>query len=126
MRDATAEGQSPLPPATGFSDTVVVRAGVERRWELTDRTSVTARGGAFYEPSPAPPRTAERAYLDNDRLAVTAGLAMIARVGDTRFSAELYAQFHGLIPREGVAEGGRAVTYGGTVGVAGLTASVDF
>ncbi len=126
VRDATAEGQSPLPPATGFSDTVVVRAGVERRWELTDRTSVTARGGAFYEPSPAPPRTAERAYLDNDRLAVTAGLAMIARVGDTRFSAELYAQFHGLIPREGVAEGGRAVTYGGTVGVAGLTASVDF
>ncbi|MEZ4391228.1 MAG: hypothetical protein R3A48_09045 [Polyangiales bacterium] len=126
VREATSEGLSPLPPETGFRDTVVIRAGVERSWALTDRTGVTARGGAFYEPSPAPAATAARGYLDNDRLAATAGLAMTARVGETRFSAEIYAQFHGLLPRAGVGANGRDVTYGGTLGVAGLTATVDF
>lgn len=126
VSEATSEGLSPRPPSTGFSDTVVVRAGVERRWDLTDRTGVAVRAGVFYEPTPAPARTPERAYLDNDRLAVTAGLAMTARVGDTRFCAEIYGQFHGLVPRTGVAENGREVSYGGTVGVAGLNALVNF
>lgn len=126
VSDATAEGASQPPPLTELHDTVVVRAGFERRWDLTDRTGFTVRGGAFYEPSPAPPPTAARAYLDNDRLAVTAGLAMHAVVGTTRFSADLYGQFHALLPREGEGSNGRAVTYGGTAGVAGMTASVDF
>jgi long-chain fatty acid transport protein len=126
VSDATSEGLSPLPPATGFRDTVVVRAGVERRWDLTPRTGVSVRGGLFYEPTPAPARTPERAYLDNDRLAVTAGLAMHALVGDTRFCAEIYGQFHGLVPRTGLAENGREVSYGGTLGVAGLNAMVSF
>jgi len=59
-------------------------------------------------------------------VAATAGLAMTARVGETRFSAEIYAQFHGLLPRTGVGANGREVSYGGTLGVAGLTATVDF
>lgn len=126
VREATVEGASPRPPLTELHDTVVVRAGVERRWDLTDRTRVTARAGAFFEPSPAPPPTASRGYLDNDRLAITAGLAMHAVVGSTRFSADLHGQLHALLPREGEGSNGRAVTYGGTVGVAGMTASVDF
>ena len=126
VSDATAEGASRPPPDTGFVDTVVVRAGLERRWELTDRTGVSVRGGAFYEPSPALPATASRGYLDNDRLALTAGLGFHAVVGTTRFSADLYGQFHALLPRDGEGVGGRAVTYGGTAGCAGMTVAVDF
>jgi long-chain fatty acid transport protein len=42
------------PPQIGFSDTLVPRVGVERRFELPRHCAVAARAGFFYEPSPVP------------------------------------------------------------------------
>ncbi len=45
------------PPAPGYHDTVVPRAGVERSFAPAPRVDVHVRGGAFFEPSPAPAQT---------------------------------------------------------------------
>lgn len=117
---------SPAPPAPAFSDTVVPRVGVTWHRAYDDGTTMTLRGGAFYEPSPAPPPTAARQFLDNDRLALTAGIGLTAQAARSVLSAEVFFQGHQLLPREGPDAMGNTVSFGGRVLVAGVTLGASF
>ena len=123
--EATTPG-SPAPPDPGFSDTVVLRAGAERRWDFPDHTAIAARGGYLYEPSPAPAPGNGRNYLDNDRHALTAGASLSALALGTRYTMDVYTQVHLLAPRTASAGMGTPGSFGGTVLVAGVTTSVTF
>ncbi|MEZ4407090.1 MAG: hypothetical protein R3A52_11510 [Polyangiales bacterium] len=116
---------SPAPPATEFTDTLVPRVALERRWAWSDGSRVALRGGYFYEPSPAPAASASRAYLDNDRHAFTAGVGFGARAAGSRFDVDVWAQLHWLAPRDAALSQG-AVSHGGTVLALGSTATVTF
>jgi long-chain fatty acid transport protein len=116
---------SPAPPAPDFSDTLVPRLGVEHRWSWGDGTHVAVRGGYFYEPSPAPAATAERAYLDNDRHVFAAGLSLGATAGGSRYTVDLFSQTHWLAPRDGAVAAG-PLSHGGALLHVGTSASVTF
>lgn len=116
---------SPAPPPPEFSDTVVARLGVERRWSWIDGTHVALRGGYFYEPTPAPAATASRAYLDNDRHVFAAGLSIGATAAGTRYTVDLFSQTHWLAPREASAATG-VVSHGGALLHIGTSATVTF
>jgi long-subunit fatty acid transport protein len=116
---------SPAPPAPGFSDTFVARLGVEHRWRWDDGTHVALRGGYAYEPTPAPPGTPERAYLDNDRHAFTAGLSLGATAAGTRYTVDVFSQTQWLPPREATTPTG-AASHGGALLHIGASASVTF
>lgn len=116
---------SPSPPSPELSDTLVPRAALEHRWSWTDGSRIALRGGYFYEPSPTPPATAQRAYLDNDRHVFSLGLALGARAAGSRFDVDLWAQLHYLAPRTATLAHG-PVTHDGTVLALGTTATVTF
>lgn len=116
---------SPAPPAPDFSDTLVPRVGVERRWTWDDGTHVAVRGGYFYEPSPAPAASADRAYLDNDRHVFALGLSLGATAAGTRYTVDVFSQTHWLAPRDAVTPTGTA-SYGGAALHLGTTATVTF
>ncbi len=121
---ATTEN-SPAPPAPEFSDTLVPRAGVERRWSWADGTHVAVRGGYFYEPTPAPAATTARAFLDNDRHVFAAGLSVGATAAGTRYTVDVFSQTHWLAPRDAVTARGSA-SHGGALLHLGATATVTF
>lgn len=121
---ATTEN-SPEPPPPEFHDTLVARAGVERRWVFPDETTLSLRGGWFYEPTPAAPSTPARRLLDNDRHAVTLGLSYGARAAGTRFTVDIAGQVH-LLVRRTVLDGAREVDYGGAVLSLASTFTVSF
>ena len=52
---------------------VVQVSGVARTFHLGAVADLDVRGGAFFEPSPAPAQTRESNYADDDRLAATFG-----------------------------------------------------
>ncbi len=116
---------SPQPPDPSFGDTLVPRAGLERRWDFAGGTHVAVRGGYFFEPSPAPSATPSRAYMDNDRHVFTAGLGLGATAARTRFTVDLFAQAHWLAPRDAVASSG-TLSHGGALLHMGTSASVTF
>lgn len=117
---------SPSPPAPEFGDTLVPRVGVERRWSLPADGDFTARGGYFFEPSPAPRAVPARQFHDNDRHALTFGLGAGVRGAGSRFGLDAWAQVHWLAPREGLSVEGAATTTGGTLWHLGVSASVTF
>lgn len=124
--NAATTPASPAPPAPEFRDTVVPRLAVAwaRQWD--DGTGLSLRGGVFYEPTPAPLPTAARQYLDNDRLALTAGVGLSARAGGSTLRADTALQVHHLIGREGPGPGGASTTYGGNLVVASVTLGASF
>lgn len=122
---AATTDNSTAPPPPEFSDTLVPRVGVERLWRWSDGTHVAVRGGYAYEPTPAPPATAARAYLDNDRHVFAAGLSIGATAAGTRYTVDLFSQTLWLPGREAATATG-AVTHGGAVLHIGASASVTF
>ncbi|EYF07969.1 OmpP1/FadL family transporter [Chondromyces apiculatus] len=119
-----------VPEDPGYSDTVVLRAGAERAIPLHPRVTARVRGGAFFEPSPAPEQTGEANLFDNHRLAVTLGYGLSAGPVDL----DLFGQAHVLLPRTHDKEAGVPATNPGAAGVStggvivagGLTAGVSF
>ncbi|AKT40920.1 OmpP1/FadL family transporter [Chondromyces crocatus] len=118
----------PLDP--GYSDTVVVRAGVEHSHALSRSVTTKLRGGAFFEPSPAPAQTGEANLFDSHRLALTLGYGLSAGPVDL----DLFGQAHLLLPRshDKVADvpasnpGAPSVETSGVIIAGGLTAGVAF
>lgn len=121
--EATTEGSTP-PPAPEFSDTLVLRAGAERRFDLAPGQRFAARLGYLFEPTPAPAASASRSYVDNTRHAITAGLGMSAEALGTRLSLDLAVQYHVLVARAG--ETGGPGESRGSVVASSLTAGVTF
>ncbi len=117
---------SPAPPAPGFSDTLVPRFGAEWRMGYLDGTALALRGGLFYEPSPARAPTPELQLLDNDRLALTAGLGLQARAAGSVMRADVHGQHHWLLARDGRGAHGAPTRFGGRVLTVGVTLGVSF
>ncbi len=114
------------PPAPEFSDTLVPRVDVEHRWTFEGGAQAVARGGYFYEPSPAPAAVPSRQYLDADRHAITFGAALASGGEGTRFTLDAFGQVHLLATREGASVTGAPMRYGGALWHLGVTASVTF
>ncbi len=123
--EATTE-TSAAPPAPDFADTLVPRVAVEHRWTFDGGPQVVARGGYFFEPSPAPAATPTRQYLDADRHAFTFGAGLSTGGAGSRFSFDAFGQVHALATREGTAVTGAPMRYGGSLWHLGVTASVTF
>jgi long-chain fatty acid transport protein len=129
---ATTASSKP-PPAPGFQDTWVLRAGAEFHIDWL-RSRFAARAGYFYEPTPVPLAQSISNYLDNDRHVITAGLALSGRARGTTLGVETFAQLHVLADRTSVKSrevaeenpGYPSITSGGTVFVFGLAATVTF
>jgi len=124
--------QSDRPPPPQFSHTVVPRVGVEHHWRWAT-SHAAVRAGYAYEPTPAPLPTAARAYMDNDRHIVTAGLGVGGRLRGTLMQVDVFAQLHALAPRTAPADPGtpaaipavREYSFGGTVLMLGATLTVS-
>jgi long-chain fatty acid transport protein len=125
--------RSPAPPAPGFHDTLVLRAGAEHRWNF-GTSQVALRGGYFYEPTPSPDAIGMANYLDNDRHVGTLGLALSGQAAGTTLTVEPFFQAHWLPTRvtvkgENVPEdnpGAPSIAHGGAFYVAGVTGTVTF
>ncbi len=120
-REATTTGSVP-PPAPNFRDTVVGRAGVERRWEIAG-SSIAVRGGYFFEPTPVPDPRPNAFFMDNHRHVFTLGLGVSGRVARTTAAVDVYSQLHVLHPRDVASQ---ALSFGGTMFVLGVNATVTF
>jgi long-chain fatty acid transport protein len=124
---------SPRPPAVGFADTLVARAGAEYRWHFGG-SEVALRGGYFFEPTPAPEAREAANYLDNDRHVGTLGLAVGGRALGTAVRMETFFQAHVLPERrsaklDGVPAdnpGAPTIRYGGAFYATGVTGTVTF
>jgi long-chain fatty acid transport protein len=98
------------PPAIGFSDTLVPRAGAERVIDLARGASVRLRAGFFYEPTPVPGSLPASAaydlaaqrlvgvptrFFDSSRYVLSLGGGV--DLGDVApFSVDVWAQLHVL------------------------------
>jgi long-chain fatty acid transport protein len=115
------------PPAPEFTDTFGVRASFEQKLRRASNTW-SLRGGYAFLPSPAPPATARRRYLDGDRHQLTLGLGLDVATGagahvflDGYVSAILVPERVHDAPQEGGAENMRT---GGFAAVGGWAAGV--
>lgn len=124
---------SPRPPPVDFSDTIVVRVGVERRWDF-DTSHVAVRGGYFFEPTPVPEARGIANYLDNDRHVATLGLSLGGRCLGTAVTMETFFQAHWLPVRTNIKSsevpadhpGAPFIAHGGGLYFTGLIATVTF
>lgn len=91
-----------VPSPAGFRDTWVPRFGVDFPLRATSAASLHFRGGAFYEPSPAPEQAQEGNDFDNDRLALTLGYGIALEDPLPPITLDLVFQRHFLLPREHV------------------------
>jgi long-chain fatty acid transport protein len=122
------------PPPPGWHDTVVPRVGVEHVHEPAVGVSMRERGGAFFEPSPAPAQTGASNIYENARLALTLGYGVEVGPPEARIALDLVGQLQGLLPSTNVKAasvprdnpGSPSVTASGIIGVAGLTVGVKF
>jgi long-chain fatty acid transport protein len=125
------------PAKIDFADTLAVRAGVERKIELTRRSSFFGRGGVMFEPSPVPSKlpsseaydlasrgniTVPTRFYDLTRWGVTLGAGLEV----PPFLVDFYAQFHFLQPRTFELEAATPVKVSGNVLTTGITAGVRF
>jgi hypothetical protein len=100
----TVDGTLPLvgaihsqPPASNFSDTGGVRAGLE--WTRTlPRLDVKVRGGYGFESSPAPETQPDTRLLDGHKHRLAVGLGLHGRVSRLTLRADLHAQMDLLSP----------------------------
>lgn len=134
------------PPKIDWSDTFVVRVGLEERYALARGATFATRIGAFFETSPLPNvvRGAEaydRAaagvvtvptrYYDADRLALTAGAGLSLGGPRPPIDVDFFVQYHALLPRTVRSSDGGGTTLAeskvtGHAAVAGLTVGVTF
>ncbi len=150
--EATTDN-SPIPPPPDLRDTVVLRAGVERRWEFA-RAGVALRGGYVYDATPVPLSTGAgytlhqtvggmprdtavpmnfSNYLDNDRHVLALGLAVSGRARGTTLTVDVFGQLHVLAPRTNTKRtdfptdnpGYPSISSGGTAVFLGVSATVS-
>lgn len=116
-----------VPASPGFHDTIVPRLGVERELHATGSWAVLARGGYFFEPSPAPEQKGSANLFDNSRHAVTLGGAFQLRE-PLPLRVEIFGQYHLLAERTHRAEGTEALraTTSGSILMGGAAATVAF
>lgn len=122
----------PTPP--GYHDTVSPHVGVERVFSPAPSVDMFARGGFFFEPSPAPTQTKVENLYDNHRAALTLGYGVEVGPRSARIALDLFAQVQGLIPRDHVKDasvpadnpGAPRTTTSGAIAAFGTTAGVKF
>jgi long-chain fatty acid transport protein len=123
-----------VPEKPGYSDTVSVHAGVERRFEPRPGVSLAARGGLFFEPTPAPKQTGTANVYDSSRLAVSAGYGVTLGAPFPPVDLDLFSQLQWLMPRDHVKDasvpatnaGAPSATVSGLLASFGLTAGARF
>jgi hypothetical protein len=123
----------------GFSDTVVPRIAIERTFPVSRTASFHARGGYFFEPTPAPSHLpASQAFdvpaqtlvdvptrfFDADRHVFTAGMGVTFSLGGGRTSPldldlDAFAQAHVLSPRTVTLDAGEPDGSASTANVSG-------
>jgi long-subunit fatty acid transport protein len=122
------------PDKPGYHDTVSIHGGVERSFLPAPGVRMSARGGAFFEPSPAPAQTAAANVYDNARVALSAGYGLRLGPPLPGIDLDLVGQLQFLLPRDhdkaaGVPSsnaGSPSVTTSGLVAVFGASAGVRF
>jgi long-chain fatty acid transport protein len=114
-----------VPEKPGYSDTVSVHAGVERRFEPRPGVGLRARGGLFFEPTPAPKQTGTANVYDASRLAVSAGYGVTLGGPFPPIDLDLFSQLQWLMPRDHVKNASVPTTNAGapSATVSGLLAS---
>ncbi|WP_437683253.1 OmpP1/FadL family transporter [Sorangium sp. So ce131] len=90
---------APAPADPGYSDTVVARAGVERSLALRPGATAHVRGGAFFEPSPAPEQTGASNLYDNARLGLSLGYGLALAAPLPRLTLDVFTEVQLLLPR---------------------------
>lgn len=98
---------------TAWGTTVGLRAGAE----YAAREATTVRGGAFYDPSPAPDQNLAPSSPDSTRVGVTAGLSH--RVGNDT-SVDAFYEYMQLLGREAGGTENLAARYGGRAHILGV------
>ncbi len=93
-----ATSTAPFPT---FKDTVTMRAGVERRLE-TKHGQLALRGGAGFEPTPAPEMNDDYNLFDNDRILVGLGAGFAVPWHQGRIRVDAGGQLHMLSARKHV------------------------
>ncbi|WP_437841189.1 OmpP1/FadL family transporter [Sorangium sp. So ce1153] len=118
----TGSCSAPAPAAPGYSDTVVPRVGVERTLALRPGATAHARGGAFFEPSPAPEQTGASNVYDNARLGLSLGYGLALAAPLPRLTLDLFTEVQLLLPRAHQKRGdpGAAAGEGGAVRARGF------
>jgi long-chain fatty acid transport protein len=95
---------NPLPTAPRFRDIVVPRIGVEGIVFDSKHLGITARGGFWWENSPAPVQTALTNLADGDKVGLAAGFTLTFReLGEVLpkpFHLDVAAQFIHMPARE--------------------------
>ncbi|WP_437878767.1 OmpP1/FadL family transporter [Sorangium sp. So ce513] len=95
----TGSCAAPSPADPGYVDTLVPRVGVERSLALRPGATAHARGGAFFEASPAPEQTGASNAYDNARLGLSLGYGLSLAAPLPRISLDLFAEVQLLLPR---------------------------
>jgi len=116
-----------VPQAPHYHDTVVARAGVERTFDPLPSVEMRARGGVFFEPTPAPAQTGESNLYDNSRVALSAGYGVSLGPKGLRIDLDLFQQLQILVPREHKkGKAGPVIETRGFILAAGTTVGVTF
>ena len=113
------------PEAPGYHDIVAGHAGVERAFEPAAGVSMKARGGLFFEPSPAPAQAGLANVYDSARAAISAGYGLALGPPFPALDLDLFSQLQWLLPREHVKGASVPASNAGAprASVAGLLAS---
>lgn len=113
------------PDKPGYTDTVSAHAGVERAFTPARGVEMRARGGLFFEPSPAPSQTKLANVYDNARGALSAGYGLALSGPFPAIDLDLFSQLQWLVPREHNKDASVPAANAGAprVSVAGLLAS---
>lgn len=122
----------PAPPR--YTDTVAVRAGVERTFDPAPGVELSSRGGIFVEPSPAPPQEGEGNLYDNTRVALSLGYGLALGPPWPSLNLDFFQQLQVLVPRthDKAASvpadnpAGPSVVSQGVIVAGGMTAGVRF
>lgn len=134
-----------VPPTIPYSDTVVIRAGLDEALRITPSLAGHVRVGAFFETSPLPSRlpssdafdlgtksavTLPTRYYDASRIAGTVGFGLSMKAPLPPIDLDVYSQLHVLIPREITSESGPGTSetakVSGRIAVYGMLAGVRF
>ncbi len=116
-----------VPEDPGFSDTLVPRVGLERRFEPEPGVVMNARAGYFFEPSPAPEQTGKGNFFDNARSVFTVGYGLSLGEGRPPIDLDVFGQLHVLHTRTHTkSASGETIETAGHILAGGTTATVRF